>query len=108
MCAWTDKISVMERSRADLNGMAALILRGAAPEEAVPLAWPLVCGIAVAERTRAVQFAEGELIVEVPDKSWRKELAGYLPHYLNQLKNTTGIPVEKIRFVISKEAESRR
>lgn len=88
--------------------MAALIFRGAAPEEAVPLAWPLVCGKSVAERTRAVEFHEGELVVEVPDKSWRNELAGYLPHYLHQLKSATGISVEKIRFVVASHAGSGR
>lgn len=78
-----------------------MVLRGASPEEAVPLAWPLVCGTRVAKRTRAIHFADGELSVEVPDKSWRIELSGYLPHYLHQLKSTTGIAVEKIRFVIA-------
>jgi hypothetical protein len=95
----------MERTRFGVNNMAALILRGTAPDEAVPLAWPLVCGTRVAQRTRAIAFSDGELTVEVPESAWRSELAGYLPHYLHQLKLTTGIAVEKIRFVVSHEKE---
>ena len=98
----------MERSRTQVNGMAALIFRGAPPAEAVPLAWPLVCGKSVAQRTCALEFQKGELLVEVPDKSWRRELAGYLPHYIYQLKNTTGVAVEKIRFVVASPAGSNR
>jgi hypothetical protein len=93
----------MERGRAEFMQLTSLVLRGASPQEAVVLAWPLACGTQVAERTRAVEFADRKLIVEVPDKSWRHELAGYLPHYLHQLQNLTGVAVEEVRFVTATE-----
>jgi Dna[CI] antecedent, DciA len=92
----------MERTRTDMQGMASLILRGTEPDEAVPLAWPLVCGRRVADRTRALAFHQGELSVQVPDASWREELTGYLPHYLHQLKTLTGVAVARVRFVLQK------
>ncbi|MEO8724801.1 MAG: DciA family protein [Acidobacteriaceae bacterium] len=98
----------MERSRAQVNPMAALIFSGAPAAESVPLAWPLVCGNSVAQRTCAREFEKGELVVEVPDKSWRQELAGYMPHYLHQLKCATGISVERIRFVVAPHSGSSR
>jgi hypothetical protein len=93
----------MERGRAEFMQLTSLVLRGASPQEAVVLAWPLACGTQVAERTRAVEFTDRKLIVEVPDKSWRNELAGYLPHYLHQLQNLTGVAVEEVRFVTATE-----
>ncbi len=48
-------------------------------DEAPLLAWPLACGSAVAERTRALNFADGVLRVEVPDAGWRTELQTLAP-----------------------------
>jgi len=39
------------------------------------LAWAVVCGKAVADRTAAQTFTDGELQVTVPDRGWKKELA---------------------------------
>jgi hypothetical protein len=51
-----------------LQSIVIRSLRQAVPEEAPILAWPLVCGNSVSKRTRALDFAEGVLRVEVPDK----------------------------------------
>ena len=93
----------MERARAELDRLAGLILRGTTAEEAVTLAWPLVCGKRIAQSTRALRLEGQELVVEVPDRAWRTELASYLPHYLHQLKKTTGVEVETVRFVVGHE-----
>ena len=64
------------------------------------LAWPLVCGSVVAERTRAVDFASAVLRVEVPDAGWKRELQGLAPRYLAQVNRYSGQKVERIEFVI--------
>jgi hypothetical protein len=62
------------------------------------LAWPLACGSVVAERTRALEFRQGILRVEVPDTAWRAEMQHLAPKYLAALhRYATG--VSRIEFV---------
>jgi hypothetical protein len=75
-------------------------LRRVSRGEAPLLAWPLVCGSVVAERTRAVEFAAAVLRVEVPDSGWRREMQGLAPRYLAMLNRYAGQKVERIEFVI--------
>jgi hypothetical protein len=71
------------------------------PQGEVPLlAWPLVCGSVVAERTRALEFAEFVLRVEVPDAGWKREMQSLAPRYLAALNRYAGQKVERIEFVI--------
>ena len=91
----------MERARNALASLAVTILKTAPKDEAVVLAWPLVCGGAVAERTQAAEFAAGILTVVVPDKAWQSELRGFERQYLASLKSLVPVEVGKIRFVVA-------
>jgi hypothetical protein len=73
------------------------------PGEAPLLAWPLVCGSVVAERTRALEFANSVLRVEVPDAGWKREMQNLAPRYLATLNRYAGQKVERIEFVIRQE-----
>jgi hypothetical protein len=55
----------MEAVRTGLRQIMQDLLRARPTEEAVMLAWPLVCGKEVAARTRALSFSEGSLTVAV-------------------------------------------
>ena len=89
--------------------MLAEILRGAPPAEMPGLAWPLVCGNAVAARTQAVGFEAGTLRVAVPDAVWRAQLTELAPRYLasfarllpadTKIKDGQAPPVERIEFL---------
>lgn len=68
------------------------------------LAWPLACGSAVAERTRAVSFRAGVLWVEVPDAGWRAELAYLAPQYVLAINKYSAASVERIEFVTAPDA----
>jgi predicted nucleic acid-binding Zn ribbon protein len=68
--------------------------------EAPILAWSLVCGSAVAERTRVVDFSHGTLRVEVPDAGWRNELQSLAPRYLAGINRYVGQGVSRIEFVV--------
>ena len=57
----------MESVRTGLRQIMQDLLRARPPEEAVLLAWPLVCGKEVATRTTAASFSDGTLTVEVSD-----------------------------------------
>jgi hypothetical protein len=75
-------------------------LRHVPRNEAPLLAWPLVCGSKVAERTRALDFAGAVLRVEVPDAGWKREMQSLAPRYLAQLNRYAGQKVERVEFVI--------
>src|SRR5258707_5471653 len=79
-----------------------VLLRGLhqAPKSEAPLlAWPLACGSAVAERTRAMEFSRGVLRVEVPDAAWRAEIQHLPPRYVAIIKRYKVCAVSPIEFV---------
>lgn len=90
----------MEQAGAGLEKIVMGSLRRVPQSEAPLLAWPLVCGSAVAERTRAVEFAGTVLRVQVPDSGWKRELQGLAPRYLAQINRYAGQKVVRIEFVI--------
>src|SRR3984957_17420850 len=92
--------SALEQVGVGLEKIVVGSLRRVPEPEAPLLAWPLVCGSVVAERTRAVQFADSVLRVEVPDAGWKREMQGLAPRYVAQLNRYAGQKVARIEFVI--------
>jgi len=88
----------MEPVRTGLRQIMQDLLRTRPPEEAVILAWPLVCGKEVATRTQAVRFCNGTLTVEVADVSWRNQLQSFVPKYLSSYEGLLGQVVKSIRL----------
>jgi hypothetical protein len=93
----------MQQAGEGLEKIMVSSLRRVPQAEAPLLAWPLVCGSAVAERTRAVAFANSVLCVEVADAGWRREMQSLAPRYLATLNRYAGQKVERIEFVIQQE-----
>jgi hypothetical protein len=90
----------LEHAGTRLQGVVAGSMRRVPRNEAPVLAWPLVCGSAVAERTRAVTFAAGILRVEVADTGWKRELQGLAPRYLAMINRYAGQTVSRIEFAV--------
>ncbi len=90
----------MERAADGLEKIVVDALRRTPAGQAPVLAWPLACGAAVAERTRALAFDQGILRVEVPDAGWRKELQALAAQYLAVINRYTGESVNRIEFVV--------
>ena len=91
----------MEQAGSGLEEIVARSLRQMPPREAPLIAWPVVCGSAVAERTRALRFLDGVLQIGVPDNGWKTELQALAPRYLAEVNRYTKEPVRKIDFVIT-------
>jgi hypothetical protein len=91
----------MEQAGLGIEKIVAASLRRAPAGTAPLLAWPIVCGQAVAARTSALDFNEGVLRVEVPDAGWRAELRVLAPQYLAVINRYSGSSVRRIDFVIS-------
>ncbi len=90
----------MEKAGSGLEKIVIGSLRRVPPVEAPLVAWPLVCGSVVAERTRALAFDKAVLRVEVPDAGWKREMQSLAPRYLAAMNRYAGQKVERIEFVI--------
>ena len=84
-----------------LEKVVARSLRKAPAGQAPLLAWPLACGSAVAERTRALDFANGILRVEVSDPGWRRELQALAARYVAIVNRYVAEDVARIDFVVA-------
>lgn len=92
----------MERAGSDLEKIVARSLRQVPPAQAPLMAWPVVCGSAVAERTRALSFLDGVLRVAVADAGWKSELQSLAPRYLASINRYTAEAVRKIEFIVTR------
>jgi hypothetical protein len=92
----------MEQVRTGLRQIMSDLLRTRPAEEAVILAWPLVCGKEVAARTTAAAFSNGTLTVEVSDTNWRNQLQSFVPRYVSGYEGLLGQVVKSIQFIVSK------
>jgi hypothetical protein len=91
----------LEQVGSELERIVARSLRQAPPAQAPLMAWPVVCGSAVAERTRALSFLDGVLRVAVADTGWKFELQGLAPRYLASINRYTVEAVRRIEFVVT-------
>ncbi len=96
----------MEPVRTGLRQMMSDLLRARPAEEAVLLAWPLVCGKEVAARSQAAGFNDGCLIVEVADAGWQRQLQSFAPRYLSQYEGLLGPLVRSVEFKLQHSASS--
>ena len=96
----------LERAGAGLEKIVAQSLRQAPVAEAPLMAWPVVCGSAVAERTRALDFKDGILRVEVVGPRWKAELQALAPRYLVAINRYTAAPVRRLDFVLAPGASA--
>ena len=90
----------MNRAADDLETVVAKALHRAPAEESALLAWPVACGSAVADRTRAVRFCDGVLRVEVADKGWQRELTALAGRYVAVINRYSAAHVERVEFVV--------
>jgi hypothetical protein len=94
----------MEPARAGFHKIVADILRRAPAADAAGIAWGLVCGRTVADKTEVLELSKGILRISVPDDTWRSNLVAFVPRYLELLNTMLSEKVERIEFVSSPKA----
>jgi len=94
---WSD---CLNRASFALESIVAEALHRAPRDQSPLLSWPVACGSAVAERTRAISFSNGILQVEVADAGWRRELVHLAPRYLAVINKYSATSVKRIEFVV--------
>jgi predicted nucleic acid-binding Zn ribbon protein len=92
----------VEPVRTGLRNIMSELLRARPAEEAVVMAWPLVCGKDVAAKTHAASFCDGVLIVDVPDTIWRAQLTAFTPRYVSGFNELLGPLVSEVKFKVSR------
>lgn len=92
----------LERASASVDKVIGDALHRVQSGDSALLAWPLACGSAVADRTRALSFSRGVLYVEVADQGWRRELMSLAGRYLAAVNKYARERVERIEFVVAK------
>ena len=90
----------MQQAGGGLEKIVAQSLRQCPASDAPLLAWPVVCGSAVADRTRALSCEAGVLRVQVADAGWKSELQTLAPRYVASINKYTPVTVHKIEFVV--------
>jgi len=94
----------MEPLAPTLRSIAADWLKKTDPAAVPVVLWPIVCGESVAARTSARSFADGELIVAVPDRQWAEQLRDFVPRYLAAMNEVSPAKVKAIVF----QAQARK
>jgi hypothetical protein len=92
----------VQQAGAGLEKIVMRSLRQSPAADAPLLAWPVVCGSAVADRTRALSFEAGVLRVQVADAGWKSELQSLAPRYVATINKYTPAAVSKIEFVVAR------
>lgn len=90
----------MQSAREGLLKIVVDALQRAPQEQAPVLAWSLVCGAGVSEKTQATGFKDGVLQVAVSDETWRAQLQQMAPEYLAGLNLMVGNRVKQVEFVV--------
>ena len=98
----------LEPARLGYHRIVADILRRAPAEDAARIAWQLVAGAQVAQRTTALDLQDGVLRVRVPDAAWRSQLSEFVPQYLVGLGSMLGDKVQRIVFVLPEKKAAHR
>lgn len=98
----------LEPARVGYHRIVADILRRAPAEDAARIAWQLVVGQQVAQRTNPLEFHDGVLRVRVPDLDWRTQLLAFVPQYLQGLNSMLSRPVSRIEFVLPEKKAAHR
>jgi predicted nucleic acid-binding Zn ribbon protein len=98
----------LEPARLGYHRIVADILKRAPAEDAARIAWQLVAGAQVAQRTTALGMQDGVLRVRVPDATWLSQLRDFVPQYLAALSSMLGNKVQRIEFVLAEKKASHR
>jgi hypothetical protein len=96
----------LEFAGAELERIVVQSLRQAPPAQAPLMAWPIVCGSAVAERTLALSLLDGVFRVGVADMGWKSELQALAPRYLAAINRYTTEAVRRIDFVVTRQEDA--
>lgn len=90
----------MQPIRDLLRSTLSTALHGLSPKDRVSASWSVVCGAAVAARTRIISLENGQLLVAVPDGTWLRQMASLREKLLRELPVISAVPLSDILFKV--------
>ncbi|RSL16407.1 uncharacterized protein DUF721 [Edaphobacter aggregans] len=97
----------MQGMRDLLKGSLRRSLHAMRDEDRLAVAWPVVCGKALAERGSVVGYADGLVHVEVADGAWLRQMMSMKAQLVGEMARIAGVKVVGIHFEVSGPKEPR-
>lgn len=72
-------------------------------EDRLAAAWPVACGVALAERGTVVGYGDGMVYVEVADAAWLRQMRSMQAHLAGELARIAGVKVVGIHFEVKSQ-----
>ncbi len=88
----------LEKMRDLLKHSLGQSLQSLRPEDRLAVAWPVVCGKAMAEHGVLTGFAEGVLEVEADGEAWRRQFLAIEGQIAAELSRIAGVKVTGIHW----------
>ena len=88
----------LEKIRDVLKGSLGRSLQALRDEDKLAMAWPLVCGKAMAEHGVVLGYIEGVLHVQVADGPWRRQLISMQGQLAAEMSHIAGVKVSEIHW----------
>jgi uncharacterized protein (DUF849 family) len=92
----------MEGMRGLLKGTLGSSLRSLQEEDRLAVAWPVVCGKAMAEHGTVLGYAGGVVRVGVEDGTWMRQMMTMKRQLEAELALIAGVKVTKIHFEVKR------
>ncbi|HXZ82017.1 MAG TPA: DciA family protein [Terriglobales bacterium] len=96
----------MQHANVDLRKISYTLVQTASGTDAAALAWSMVSGAHVANRTRVLGLRAGVLRVEVPGAEWRSQLDELATQYLSAINHVVARKIDRIEFVLPGHSEA--
>jgi len=88
----------LEGMRDLLKGSLGRSLGALSDEDRLAVAWPVVCGKAMAGRGTVVGYADGVVWVQVDDGAWLRQLISMRRQLAGEMARIAGVRVSEIHF----------
>lgn len=88
----------MNGMREFLSGNLARGLQAMPAVDRLTVAWPVVCGTAMARHGRITDYAEGFVHIAVSDAGWMRQMRAMQNRIAAELGRIAGVPVAGIHF----------
>lgn len=93
----------MEDMRTLLRGTLGRSLQAMRPEDKLAAAWPVACGKAMAERGTVVGYVDGEVLIEVQEGAWLRQMMSMQGQLAGQMGRIAGVKVSRIHFKVKRD-----
>jgi len=93
----------LEGVRDLLSNCLARSLEALTDEDKLAAAWPVACGVTVAQRGAVIGYADGVVRLQVVDDLWMRQMIGMRSQLAREMGRIAGVKVSEIHFVMKRD-----